>query len=404
MDVTSKEKLGWKDRLTQWARYVHPLTPEKGVADTALPIKKFELPFQPLAGSQTLKDDLEFFPESEFPAHPVKWSNTRQTSTTAHFGRILHPYQPSNPTPALPELLASTERRVFAPSTPHPLHLARLESSHSGSSPPLIITKSTLVLRFWPSPSSDPITRPDDSESLRPISKHAGDAPPAPILELRLAASDTEVLGVESLRAITHTHHTDIILPSSSVDVRFTQTQYETLQARDRETLATWQPLLSFLSASRLELANGKLEMPPRQRFPIPQRLIATADASTSTGSSNPTTTPSTYEDFFEEKPPSSDPEKLVSVSYEFVGLELHRSAVLPFEGHQLTYTSVEAGQGGGRRAELTLNPVELNPATFSSGEVAATDKHLLQEDFLACCSRLVTDSSLWSGLGDRNI
>ncbi|KAI0532815.1 hypothetical protein GGR58DRAFT_149361 [Xylaria digitata] len=361
-DVTNKGKLGWKDRLAQWARYVLPVTPKNGVVDRVLPIKEFELPFKPLENPEVLKGNLEFFPDTKFPFHPVKWPNVVQTSTTAHFGHILHPYEPSNSAPSLSDLLASTDRRVFAPSTPHPLQLTKFETDSSL----FVTTKSTLILRFWPSPSTDPVSKP---RSKKTASKRAGDTPPAPILELRLAASDRSVQGVESLRAISRTHHTDIMLPSSLVDVRFTQTQYETLQARDREALAGWQPFVDFLQNARLELEKGKLEMPPRQRFPIPRRLLTTGTSAKKT-----------------------NPDELESISYEFVGLEMHRSITLPYQGHQLTYTSIEAGQGGGRRAEVTLEPVE---------QTEAADKDQLQ-DFLACCSRFATDQSLWSGPSDN--
>ncbi|KAI3327403.1 hypothetical protein HD806DRAFT_392466 [Xylariaceae sp. AK1471] len=387
-DLTSKDKLVWKDRLAKWARYVFPLTPKESIGVGAIPIKEFELPFEPLRQTRNLKDGLEFFPETQFPFHPVKWSNTLQTSTVAHFGQILHPYQPSTPTPLLSDLLASPNRRIFAPKTPHPLYLAQFDAPSEKGSPPLVITKSTLVLRFWPSPSSNPATKPDSSRNKnKKVSSHAGDTPPAPVLELRLATSDREVEGIESLRAIKCMHHTDVMLPSALVDVRFTQTQYETLQARDRTMLAAWQPLADFLKHARLDLEEGKLEMPPRQRFPVPRRLFATAPSS-----SPPTTTNSNSADE-QAQQPQEEPDDLVSILYEFVGLELHRSASLPFEGHQLTYTSVEAGQGGGRRTEVTLEPVEFSTAPSSDYKL------LLQDGFLACCSRFVMDHSLWSGI-----
>ncbi|KAF2968636.1 hypothetical protein GQX73_g4872 [Xylaria multiplex] len=365
-DVTSNGKLGWKDRLAQWARYVLPVTPENGAVDKILPIKELELPFEPLERPEVLKENLEFFPDTKFPFHPVKWSSVIQTSTTAHFGHILHSYEPSNSTPSLSDLLASTDRRVFAPLAPHPLQLTKIETDDPDNSL-LVTTKSTLILRFWPSPSTDPVSGPRAKKSE---SKRAGDTPPAPILELRLAASDRSVKGVESLRAISRTHHTDIMLPSSLVDVRFTQVQYETLQARDSEAFAGWQPFVDFLQNARLELHRGKLEMPPRQRFPIPRRLFAA--------------------DTF---PEGADLDDLESISYEFVGLEMHRSVTLPYEGHQMTYTSIEAGQGGGRRAEITLEPLK---------QTEAVDKDQLQEQFLACCSRFATDRSLWSGISNN--
>jgi hypothetical protein len=413
VDSACREKLGWKDRLIKWARYVFPLTPEEEPARPSLPIEKFKLPFEPLIPQQPLKENIEFFPDSHFPAHPVKWSNVSKTSTVAHFGHVLHPYQPDNPEPALSDLLSSTERRVFSPVTPPANHLAQLEATDSDAAP-MIGTKFILLLRFWPSPSTNPAT--DNSMPGGKKSAHAGNTPPAPVLELRLAMSDDEVQGVESLRAIRQIHHTDVLLPSSPVDVRFTQTQYEDLQAPDRAALALWQPITDFLEPARLDVKNGKLEMPPRQRFPIPVRLI-TANPFAWGGSSPPP-----------DELQGEDPDELVSISYEFVGLELHRSATLPFDGHQLTYTSIEAGQGGGRRAEVTLEPVQMTPPTSSptssssttpgdtstpsadalsagpslsssspSSPPAVVDNYVLQQKFLEACSAFIANESLWS-------
>ncbi|KAI0870222.1 hypothetical protein GGS24DRAFT_493179 [Hypoxylon argillaceum] len=392
VDVMSKDKLGWKDRLTQWARYIQPLTPKESPIDITLPIEEFKLPFEPSPSPKRLKEDLEFFPGSQFPFHPVKWTNDSRTSTVAHFGQVLHAYQPSNPTPPLSSLLSSLDRRVFVPTSPHPLYFTKLDTTDPGTTPPLITTKSSLVLYFWPSPSSNPATRPDSSEK-KPSKEqdHAGDTPLAPVLELRIATSDREVKGIESLRAISRTHHTDVMLPSSLVDVRFTQTQYETLQASSREALATWQPLADFFANARLDLENVKLEVPPRQRFAVPRRLV---------GETRSVSFESISWTRSDHAPADEGTDELVSISYEFVGLEMHRSATLPYKGHQLTYTSIEAGQGGGRRAEVVLEPAEPGHSTTPKTEVA--DRAKQQEDFLACCSKLAADRSLWSGLDNK--
>ncbi|KAI1749308.1 hypothetical protein F4782DRAFT_514124 [Xylaria castorea] len=376
VDVTSKAKLAWKDKLAQWARFVHPLTPkEESVANPTLPIKQFELPLEPIERTEPVEESLESLPETESPLHPVKWSNVSRTSTVACFGQVLHSYQSSNPTPLLSDLLASTDRRLFTPATPHPLHVSKFGASDSDGSSPLVTTKSTIVIRFWQCPASDPsVMLTKEASSL------AQDAPRAPALELRLAASDHEVKGIESFRAITRAHHTDVMLPSSLVDVRFTQTQYETVQALGRgTTLADWAPLADYLGHAVFDLANGKLETPPRQRFPVPRRLLTAPPSSVSADELHP--------------------DDLVDVSYEFVGLEFHRSVTLPYEGHQLTYTSIEAGKGGGRRAEVTLEPIQPLNSTTPATETAG--KGTLQENFLECCSRLVADRSLWSGIGD---
>lgn len=402
VDVTGKDKLTWKDKLAKWARYVYPITPKDSVVSSALPIKQLRWPFEAIeteglnrpeffadpkslelpseaVETEGLGDHPGLFPPAKSPpnqstSRPVQWSQDLRTSTVAHFGQVLHPYQPSQPTPSASDLASNTDRRIFAPTAPHPLHLARFEPDHETGVPPLIATKSTLVLRFWPSPSSNPTSKPPAFKPKRRSSRTA-DTPPAPILELRLAVSGLEVSGIESLRAISRTHHTDVMLPSALVDVRFTQSQYGTLLARDTESLAAWQPLADFLRDARLDLKQGRLEMPPRQRFPIPRRLF-----------SDPSSLPASAAD---------GPDDL-SILYEFVGSEFHRSTTVPHEGHQLTYTSIEAGRGGGRRVEVTLEPVK--PSHPSTWPAQVPDEDALQKDFMACCSRFVADRSLWSG------
>ncbi|KAI1176344.1 hypothetical protein F4777DRAFT_546696 [Nemania sp. FL0916] len=368
-DFTVRDKLSWRNRLTQWARYVLPVTPKKEAPRSNLPITRFQLPFEPSERTESLNLNAEFLPDTGFPFHPVKWTDAPQTSTVAHFGHILHPFDPSDSTPPLADLITDREKRVFAAATPHPVYLSELERAGDNLVGPFVDTKSTLLIRFWPSPSTNPITKSKASKQgittdwMKDLEgqkkpSHAGDAPPAPLLEVRLAISESEVLGVESIRAVRAMQNTDVLLPSALVDVRFTQTQYHTLLAADDATLATWQPMADFLSNARLDFDKGKLEMPPRQRFPIPRRLF---------------TAPPKLKDQNLERVLPVDPENSISVSYEFVGLEVHRAASLVHDGHRMTYTSVEAGQGGGRRAELTLEP--LRPySPVDSAAPAAVD------------------------------
>ncbi|KAI1109652.1 hypothetical protein F5Y14DRAFT_431784 [Nemania sp. NC0429] len=413
VDATSKDQLSWRDKLAQWARYVYPITSKESPVKLKLPTMQWELPFEVVetrllrpqfsadtssfalpseaveAEAKGLGDSFDLSPpvespSSQLPPRPVQWSRDLRTSTVAYFGQILHPYRPSQPAPSLSDLQSSTDRRVFAPTAPHPLHLARFEPLNDAdwsTTPPLITTRSTLVLRFWPSPSSNPTTKPPAFRPKKPSSRSA-DTPGAPVLELRLAVSGLEIRGVESLRAVSRTHHADVMLPSSLVDVRFTQTQYETLRARDPDGLASWQPVADFLRDARLDLAQGRLEMPPRQRFPVPRRLFSEPPSATATAAA--------------DEPDDQD----VSVLYEFVGSEFHRATAVPHEGHQLTYTSIEAGQGGGRRVEVTLEPLRpASPTTATASSADLADDGRLQKDFLACCSRFVANRSLWSGI-----
>ncbi|KAI0008658.1 mitochondrial inner-membrane-bound regulator-domain-containing protein [Xylariaceae sp. FL0662B] len=431
-DTMSREKLGWKDRLGRWARYAFPITSDKRSLLPASPPVILEYPVEPPipVEAEELDENKEFFPETQFPAHPVKWGSERRISTRACFGQVLHSQTPIAP-PQPPHLQTANHPRVFAPVTPHPIHLAKLaaDNNSDGSSNEIAtsLTKSTIVIRFWPSPDLTAIdqekqkTREAIKKAKKAIRKqkkagkvkdeelptvNSSPPPPDPILELRLATSDREVRGVESLRAITATSIADVMLPAAPVDMRFTQTEYVSLEG-DRAKLEAWQPLADFLGGARLDLAKGKLEMPSRQRFPLPRRLFPANSSYLKRGRKpdatdpdaipyvNPDPTPTPDANNPDANPDANNPDELVSISYEFVGLELHRSVSMPFEGHTLTYTSIEAGQGGGRRAEVTLEPAPLAADKETSG--VEQDPKALQEDLVACCRRFATaNDALW--------
>ncbi|KAI6089387.1 mitochondrial inner-membrane-bound regulator-domain-containing protein [Hypoxylon rubiginosum] len=373
-DTTSKEKLGWKDRMGQWARYMLPLAPEEGASGAANPLRKLPLPVESQTGvmsgrASDFDENKDFLPETQFPAHPVKWAEDVKTATVAHFGYLLHANDPKTPPPSMPRLLNANHPRVFAPVTPHPVHLAKFEMSDKSA---LLQPKTTVVVHFWPSPiSSISPSKPGSSKKKKSHTPQASSTPPAPILELRLATAGGQVTGVESLRAVKKTHVTDVMVPASPIDLRFTQTQYTPLEGAPAN-LATWQPIADFLKPARLDVASSTtLEVPPHQRFPIPRRLFSIPLASV-----------------------DSDPHsEVISTLYTFVGLEVHRAVSIPYERCRLTYTSVDGGRGGSRRAEVSLEPASGE----NGGSHVEIDAGKLQDDFLAACQKLAGIDNLWS-------
>ena len=536
-DKTNVYKWAWKDKLGEWGRYVLPIMSKREESDRQIsggehsrgqddraggpPLQKLPLPLTPTVTRPEGGDEyrLKVPPIS----HAVEWSKTIETSTKAYFGHLLHAQQPSPPPSALPDLVAASPPRIFSPVTPHPLHLASLEEPRRGEvSAHIVRPRSTIVIKFWPSPPSSETSTPEppppyispavntelaeqrrqaalmkkkkkgtgkktmhDIEkewAAQQAQKERGEedaeeaaaeeeeelaapdsdadayadavfdpAQSAPALELRLAATDTEVLGVESLRAILRTRVSDVMLPSSVVDVRFAQTQQVSLgpvpispladdsnnpiptPSHDNttttsdnnndavgyghaEALSNWQPISDFLSRARLDLAHGKLEVPHHQKFPVPWRLFNHHNQS------NTDTKEEQGAQEQEQEPPLGNEDDLRNTSYAFVGLEMHRSASMPYVdgGHQplrLTYTSVEAGQGGGRRAEVTLEPVvdaEQVQVQVRGGDAGAAgvgpeggeggggggqeQETELEQDFLASCYRLARMHGLWTG------
>ncbi|KAI1452614.1 mitochondrial inner-membrane-bound regulator-domain-containing protein [Annulohypoxylon moriforme] len=363
VDAVSRKKLGWKDRMSQWARYMLPLAPEGGRSATRKTLKRLPLPVEPHIEASEFDENKEFLPNTRFPAHPIKWAECHKVSTRAGFGYLLHENGPLASPPPLLDLPTASHSRTFAPVAPHPLHLARLEAKNDEAAHALVQTKTIVVVYFWPE-------RKNKGEREHSYAVHP------PILELRLEASGSEVKGVESLRAIKQTHIADVMLPSCPVDIRFTQVQSYELEGEPAK-LATWQPIADFLGPARLDLARGKLDMPPQQKFPIPKRLFSYSDHDV----------PSVDRDI------STDPNELISTSYMFAGLEIRRSVSMPYEGFRLTYASVDTERAGGHKTE-----VNLEPGFTSRTSATGLDTNKLHDDFLATCERFARTDTLWSG------
>ncbi|KXJ94209.1 mitochondrial inner-membrane-bound regulator-domain-containing protein [Microdochium bolleyi] len=442
-DRTSTSKWAWKDRMDVWERYVAPapsVEPTSGTERSATiqqerTLPALDLPFDPM--SQTPTNEESRVTSFDTALSPVSWAATARTSTTAHFGHLLHAATTTSEKAApetsttVADIAAAGRRRIFSPLIPHPTRLAELETRDSDAhqvSSGIYPAQSTILLRFQPSPrtassAEDEYITPDPRAGQSKVEKRVDKsekrkessvkgytvwpmAPPptGPILELRLAIQDTEVLGIQSLRAIKHKAFSDVMLPGSLIDMRFTQIQYAELQG-GADAMAAWPPLANFLGKARFDLDRGKVDMPPRQKFPIPRGLFA---------------------DFDGDK---SDPSELVSTQYEFVGLELHRAVSMPHKGYTMTYTSVEAGQGGGRRAELSLEAAAMpSPLRFSarptpdqaegsaqqeasnttpasesipeqtSGVTPPPPSTVPKKDFVTICYEFARDESMWAG------
>lgn len=196
----------------------------------------------------------------------------------------------------------------------------------------------------------------------------------APHLELRIKATDNAIIELDSLRAVAHTHVSDILLPAERVDIRATQRVVAELPGQKIDNTEGMQPLRQFLHDAELEVAEGRLVTPPRiEDLGLPEwmfyqpetdaqspllngavrrRLLEEAAAAEKTNSRSKTHDTDTLDAY----DPASN--ALRTTSYVFTGLELHRPLETTYDGWRLLYTSVEAGQGGGRRAELSLDAI----------------------------------------------
>ncbi|KAM3514280.1 hypothetical protein MY11210_002070 [Beauveria gryllotalpidicola] len=184
-------------------------------------------------------------------------------------------------------------RRILSPIIPHPAALTTLSA---GDDP---VTQSTaIILNFSPDP-----TVPHDGA--------------LPRVRLTLPVDETTDLSnfnfppSSTLHAVTAQRVQDLLLPTESVDARLTQQRLVALDAD--------QPALQqFLAASEFNLLQGRLRTPSRISLSLP---AAAAEA-----------------------------------PYLFMGLEVHQAVETRLAGHTIRYESIEAGQHGGQRQELSLH------------------------------------------------
>lgn len=394
-DFSDKNKLSWIDRRREWARLCLPLTSGKSHTATAWPLTTDVLKYriQPYAEdfilpTSTLKPKIDAFyknftfprpiegtplgipkPRVDQPEEPEEPELTHvegleltkptisgwlpfKVSTNAVFGHVLHQNSPSlvqalsQPTTALVDW-----PRALSPLIPPVANMSLpgwVPYDQTGTG------QSTILLRFVPYTETAAGAREGAPHSPRP-----------PHLELRLLASDTDDLEAHSLRAISQTSISDILLPAEHVDVRATQRLYAELPGAALHATPGMAPLADFLRDSRLEPSRGTLVTPPRVRGLGLPRWLAHGGRLLAAGEGLPPATPG--DDALENE--------AVPASYVFAGLEVHRELATTYDGWRLAYTSVEAGQGGGRRAELSLEAVPGHDGALRrrAGAVSAT-------------------------------
>ena len=252
-----------------------------------------------------------------------------QRQTTATFGHLLHQdsvLQNKSNSPA-------GDRRLMSPFVPHPAALADITAN---SVEPCERT-AAIILKFAPETNR---TAPHLQLSL-PIN---------PFSDL----SDFSLHETSEFTAIIPQRLHDICLPDESVDVRVEESGLFPLD-KEQETL------LKFLADSEFNLLKGRLRTPQRASFSIPSNLL---DEAAGTRES-----------------------QVTEIQYDFMGLEIHQTVSMPWYGYILRYKSIEAGQQGGQRQELSLladvtsesNVLQSEQRTLSFVELAgqvATGQH----------------------------
>lgn len=399
-DHSNKGKLSWTDRRKEWARLCLPLTSKQLRTAKSWPLTTDVLQFKvepteedlalPTSTYQRKLDDFyqtvspiglprqeeeqpkeqtsEQKPEAT-DATPSGWRPFK-TTTNAAFGHILHLNEPKlAENIARPDISTNLVSwpRTFVPFIPP---VAELDlpgwAPYDGAKG----RASTILMRFIPSP--------EDAEPTI-YSKRA------PPLELRLSGDNHKVSAIHSLRAINRTSISDILLPAEHVDVRTRQHEYAELPSAAIDSTEGMEPLREFLNKSLLEISKGKLVTPPRlHNLGLPRWLLAPPSPSIAAADTSARARKRKAAKAAKAQPPQNLPHtpegnEIRRTSYVFAGLEWHQSMETTYDGWKLVYTSIEAGAGGGRRAELSLEAVPGYDVDLRRGKEAINSTFFLR-------------------------
>ncbi|KAM0214407.1 hypothetical protein ACHAPQ_005063 [Fusarium lateritium] len=225
-------------------------------------------------------------------------------ATTATFGHILH----WKTEPTIKTL--SRSRRILSPFTPHPASFSALKPENDKP----LKESTTIVMHLVP--------RVDRKSAVTK-------SPEDPAVRIKIPVNaDADLTNFEIPKDMVaecfvpwQVH--DVLFPSYDVDVR--------LQHERSCPLKIKQPgLQEFLTKSQFNLLEGQLRTPSQATLTIPGSWTNGARS----GNSNT---------------------KQEDVLYDFRGTEIHQTVEMPWRGHTLRYSSIEAGQHGGQRQEVTL-------------------------------------------------
>ncbi|CAN8100610.1 unnamed protein product [Discula destructiva] len=451
-DTSNREKLSWIDRRASWARLCLPLatkTQQQQQQQQQLarrwPLGESMLKYKVEPVTDDFVDrkpayEVAKAKEAAFFAWrsvsmagvPLGFPRPRQYSEEELLEEIIQPTKPTS-SGWLP--FRTRTNAVFG----HVLHLNHENAANpfqKGDIAALAASRRALTPLIPPItemhlPGWVPYTNPSNMTSLivvRFIPTLKNPVTTEPTLELRLTANDEEIISIDSLRAIAHTHVADVCLPGEHVDARLTQRLFAELPGAVLDSTPGMKPLLQFLHDSILEPGQGRLVTPsvldglglPSWLFYAPETDVQSPflhshslaelrdanKAATATATSDSSEPPTTKKSRKSKKPsnpatdalavPAHNPylppaNVLTPTSYLFAGLEVHRPFETAYDGWQLAYTSIEAGAGGGRRAELTLSAQPAADKALRRKPDAVTAGAWLRSVYRLATGRVVT-------------
>lgn len=315
------KSLSWRDKLQTWQRVVTPIS-NKPDEVSPMPLDlvgSASLPeYQPdkLGSRNVTTATFGHIIHNSSQVGNLKETETRKKKAKSpdadpddliiplHIDDLSTPGIDDDPKKPIPGAVLSHKRRTFYPLIPHPASFSALKPEGSD-----ILTQSTTIILNL-------AVHGDRSAGNRQ----------GPVIQVHLpvdAEADLANFSIPKDAAaycVVPWYRNDLLLPGESVDVRI---QHERRLALDMDNTG----LRSFLDTSEFNLLQGHLRTPSQATLVLPPKYIN----------------------------PGTRGVKPKSQTYAFRGLEIHQTVEMPWRDHTLRYSSIEAGQHGGQRQELTL-------------------------------------------------
>lgn len=275
--------------------------------DRLAPWARFIIPTT-IPGEQKKVRWLKLADNVSFPHMDEAAPGASMDQLTATFGHILHA-----PLPKPPKIRGrpkSVFRRTVSPVMPHPAAFTELAPQNGTE----IKKQDSIVVHFIPAPggTSTGLTAPP----LKLTMPFSGDED----------FSNFNLPSDSTLKSPKPSFVKDLLFPEEAVDVRV-ERHRDLALAIDQQSA-----FKDFIEKCEFNLAAGRLQTPSNTRFSIPRGWLTKAGRQVK----------------------ASD--EVVDLPYLFGGLEIHQTIDLSWQNDiVLRYESIEAGQHGGTRQELSL-------------------------------------------------
>ena len=314
--------------------------------------KKKAMLFRPDRETRMMERTAEFLfnskeqkvPNSHIQMPKSHWCPRKETTVTANIGLLVYPeikkdirvaggnarHLPRTKRDALARSAfqeSIQKHRVIVPSSEMPSVLQRLAS-------PQFDIEHEMCVRL------SPVANDDESSAVI-----------FPEIDMRITIdSPAKQTYLRDVRLIIQERVSDLLLPQHAVDVRFDACSYVVALPEDIDPR-----IVQFVNDSNFNVWGAdRLKTPSRLQLSIPRSALRQPDDATKTA-------------FQEEASATTQAE------YAFVSMDHRSHMTLKYQGLPVIFTTVEAGQSGGRRDELRLQMPDMRAVEGGSQSACLT-------------------------------